>query len=466
MKRAAIYTRQSLDKTGEGLAVARQLKASEQLCGTRGWEIVARLSDNDMSGYSGKPRPGYQQLVAMMEARRLDVVVVWAVDRLTRRLADLVELIDLCENTGVKVATVSGDLDLSNDQGRLVARILGSVAQGEVERKSTRQKAAAQQAAEAGRVRRSCPQPFGWQRDRITVDPAERAAVESACRALLSGGTIAGIIRDWTARGVIPHRSGGEWTGNSVVTILRNPRNAGISTYRGAEVGRGEWQPLISEEMFRAVVQVLDDPARRRKTMGVRTLLGALALCRCGNTVTARVNQRGTRVDRVYRCTPATREGRPGPHVATRSAEVDEFVGQLVIARLSRPDAASLVAPRQQGDVGALRDESRAIRTRLARLGPNYALGVITEQDMIAGRAAGEARLAEIEARLADLGRESVLAPLVASQNVAAAWETLSTDRRRAVIDTLMTVTLQPQQRGAREFDPESVVHIEWRQDV
>jgi DNA invertase Pin-like site-specific DNA recombinase len=49
--------------------------------------------------------------------KRADVVIVWAVDRLVRRLADLEMVIDACEASGVKLATVSGDLDLSTDQG-------------------------------------------------------------------------------------------------------------------------------------------------------------------------------------------------------------------------------------------------------------------------------------------------------------------------------------------------------------
>ena len=304
-KRAAIYTRQSLDRNGDGLAVARQLADCEKLCATRGWQVVARESDNSVSAFAGKPRPGYDRIVAMMDARQVNVIVTWAVDRLSRRLADLVTLIDLCERTGVTVATVSGDLDLSTDSGRLVARILGSVAQGEVERKGARERRAAEQAARDGRARKGCPRPFGWRADRVTADPAEGPAVLDACRALLAGGTISGVCRDWTERGLRPVQSrSGKWTRASVLTILRSPRIAGISTYRGEEIGRGEWEPLVPEETFRALTRLLADPSRKR-AHGVRTMLGGLARCRCGNRVTGSLNQLG---QRIYRCNPASRE--------------------------------------------------------------------------------------------------------------------------------------------------------------
>jgi DNA invertase Pin-like site-specific DNA recombinase len=70
-------------------------------------------SDNDVSASNGKVRPAYARLLRAAETGQLDVIVSWAVDRLTRRLVELEHLIDLSESTGVTVATVSGDLDLT-----------------------------------------------------------------------------------------------------------------------------------------------------------------------------------------------------------------------------------------------------------------------------------------------------------------------------------------------------------------
>ncbi len=149
--RAAIYVRQSKDIAGIGAAVDRQRQNCERLCDERGWIVVDTLTDNDLSASSGRVRPGYERLLAMVDAGDLDVIVCWHVDRLTRRVIDLEDVITRCERAGTKVATVSGDLDLSTDAGRLVGRILASVARGEVERKSARQKRAALQSAEAGK---------------------------------------------------------------------------------------------------------------------------------------------------------------------------------------------------------------------------------------------------------------------------------------------------------------------------
>ena len=467
--RAAIYTRQSLDRDGSGLAIARQLAEDEALCAARGWEIVARESDNDMSGFSGKVRPGYERVIRLMKARQVDVVVVWAVDRLTRRLADLSGLIDLCEQTGVRIATVSGDLDLSTPAGRLLARILGSVAQGEVETKAARQRLANRQSAEAGKARKGMPRPFGWQADRIALEPAEAAAVREACGMLLAGGTVSAVIRDWNARGVYPRqRPRGHpfgpvnftgWSRTSVREILGNPRNAGIVVYRGTELSRGEWEPVVPEQTWRAVLDVLAANAEGRAP-SARTMLGMLARCRCGAPVTGTWSGDGRRP--AYRCHHRAPDRGPGPHVFVRRDLVDEWAGRLVVERLSRPDAASLIEAPAGVDAAALRDEAEAVRKRLGRLGPLFAAGMISEGDLTGGRAQGEARLAEIGAVLAEAGRESVLARLVAARDVAAEWEALDVSLKRAAVGALMTVTLVPPGRGAHTWDPDRVVRVEW----
>lgn len=111
MIRAAVYSRITLDKYGEGLGVERQQVACQELARERGWRIVAAFEDNDVSAYSRKRRPGFEALTDEIEAGRVDAVVTYAVDRLVRRLADLEAVIALAERTGVTIACVTGDLD-------------------------------------------------------------------------------------------------------------------------------------------------------------------------------------------------------------------------------------------------------------------------------------------------------------------------------------------------------------------
>src|SRR5690349_18353658 len=119
-QRAFVYLRQSLDRTGSGAAVERQREDCLKLCAERGWEVAQVFVDNDVSASSRKPRPEYGRMLEAVEVGGAEVVVAWHVDRLTRRLTELEELIDLAQRTGLRIATVTGDVDLSTDAGRLV----------------------------------------------------------------------------------------------------------------------------------------------------------------------------------------------------------------------------------------------------------------------------------------------------------------------------------------------------------
>lgn len=466
--KADIYARQSKDRVQ---GIRAQVADCTTLCRLRGWDVGETIADNDVSASNGKIRPGYARLLERIDNREMDLIVVTHVDRLLRKLAELEHLIEKCEKAEVKIATVSGDLDLSTDAGRLVGRILAVIARGEMERKSTRQKRANKQAAEMGRARRGSPRPFGWLPDRITPDPAEAAAIRDACAAVSGGGTLTGVARDWERRGLRPLQAPygplreHPWTRTSVKEILANPRNAGIAMYRGTEVGYGEWVPVVTEETWRAVTEAIRNPRWSRPTQGITTLLGGIGLCHCGNYLTGGRSAGGLP---SYRCRQETRNGRPGPHVGVKRAEVDECIGAAVIDRMSMPDAIGLLTQQPDIDTSALQDEAANLRARLGRLGELFADGKIGEADLIGGRERGGARLAEIETKLANLGRASVFSPLVSVPDPAAAWEALTLDRRRAVVDTLMTVTLYPSGCGARRFDPGKVLPpgrgIVWKQ--
>lgn len=462
-----IYTRISKDTAGDAHGVANQLADLEKRALARGWTVTHRLSDNDIGvtrkdpAAAGKYRPGYAEALRLVDSRAIDVVLCWRWDRFIREPLDLEYLIPRFDRAGVRFAEADGVIDLGTDSGRLAARILVAVAKAEQERKSERQKLANEAAALAGKRRLGTPRPFGYRDDHVTPHPQEGPAVAAACRVLLGGGTLSGVMREWTAAGLTPAQSQtGRWSRQSIRTILLNPRVAGLSAYRGQIVGTGQWQPLVSEETWRAVRAILEDPSRK-PPRGVRTLLGGLACCPCGNVVTGMPSHTG---HHIYRCAPPGRDGAfAGGHVARRAAIVEDFVQRAVIARLSRPDAADLLAPQDGGpDVAGLREEAAAIRASLEEMAGDRALGLITRAQMLVATQRGNTRLAEIEAVLAEAARENVLAPLVANGNAASIWAGLDLARKRAVIKTLMTITLHSPGKGTRrEFDP-ATVQITW----
>ena len=136
---AAIYARISKDKVGAGLGAERQQADCRELAARLGWTVAEVFIDNDISAYSGKPRPAYRRMLDAIRSGRVDAVLAWHTDRLHRSPAELEDYITACESRSVPTHCVkAGPLDLTAPSGRLVARQLGAVARYEVEHMSER----------------------------------------------------------------------------------------------------------------------------------------------------------------------------------------------------------------------------------------------------------------------------------------------------------------------------------------
>jgi DNA invertase Pin-like site-specific DNA recombinase len=488
--RAAIYCRESSDRAGDAHNVADQLAENTAHCAMRDYTVTYRLTDNDLPAHVR--RPGYEALMALVDARQIDVIVVREASRLYRHMTQLESIITRCQRAGVRIDVLAGVLDLATSAGKMAGRMLAAVHQHEIEQKAERQAVASKQAAARGQARKATPRPFGWEDDRVTRRPAEAAAAEWAAGYMIKSGNLSGVSREWVRRGLRPPQAPfgpvplNGWKRASIVTILTNPRIAGIASYLSEadrralrEAGkprplhapvitgddgqpvRGEWEPIIDVDTWEAVCGVLADPARkpsRKGRSGVRSLLGGLALCRCGNVVAA---NHVTRLDySQYRCQPATRTA-PGPHACQRMDAVDACVSAVIIERLSRPDAAGLITPARP-DLRPLRIEQANKRAKLTQLGEDFDNDVIGRDEWLTRRGKLTDRLAGIDAALADAGRDSVLSPFAGGQ-AAQVWAGLDDAQRRAVIDALCVVTVHPAGRGARTFNPETV-KIGWHQ--
>ena len=128
-----IYARISRDDDGTALGVARQIADCAAEAGRRSWPVLRIFEDNDVSATKAKRRPEYENLLAAIEAGTIDALIVWDVDRLTRTPAELERFIDLADRHHLALASIGGEVDLATPQGRLTARIKGSVARHEVE---------------------------------------------------------------------------------------------------------------------------------------------------------------------------------------------------------------------------------------------------------------------------------------------------------------------------------------------
>jgi DNA invertase Pin-like site-specific DNA recombinase len=194
---AAIYVRISRDSAGQGLGVMRQRVDCEALAMRLGWVVVEVYEDNDVSATMRKPRPAYERMMRAVGAGHVKAVVVWDVDRLTRTPRELEDVIDHADRVGLQLASVGGDIDLATEQGRMMARMKGTVARYEIEQARRRLKAKHHELAVSGK--HNGPRPFGWDfnDDRsLSINPAEAAVIRECAERLLAGEGIWKLARD------------------------------------------------------------------------------------------------------------------------------------------------------------------------------------------------------------------------------------------------------------------------------
>jgi site-specific DNA recombinase len=462
-RRAAIYCRISKDRAGAGLGVERQETDCRQLAERLGWDIVAVHADNDVSAYSGKPRPGYRALLDDLESGAADAVIAWHNDRLHRSPAELETFIGICEAHTVAVQTVTaGEIDLSTPSGRAVARTVGAWARHEVEHSIDRQKLAKQQAAAAGKYRGGT-RPYGYLSDGVTPVPTEAVVVREMTERVLLGESLQALAREMNDRELKTSR-GGKWTPTELRRLIMRPRNAAIVEHRGKEVADAQWPPIVDRDTWRAARTLLEDPSRRPPRASARErFLGSglyvCGVCNDGTTMLTATSMSSHRRRPAYIC-------RNGPHLSRLAESLDEFVTELVIERLKRPDVRLLVHPERAVDAEGLQHRSIALRARLDELGALFGAGEIDARQLTTGTAAINRQLGEITKQLAETVAGSPLAGFLDAEDVRGAWDAATIGRRKAVVRELMTVTIlkapRGRQPGGAYFNPD-YIDIAWK---
>jgi len=462
-----IYVRISQDRTGAGLGVDRQREDCEALAERNGWQVVETYVDNDISAFSGKKRPRYRAMLEALDAGAATIVIAWHTDRLHRSPTELEEYISLSDKRGIATHTCqAGIIDLSTPSGRMTARILGAVARQESEHKGERVRRARLQRAQAGKWGGGI-RPFGYGvptgETRKEVDsetgeeyevpildydrarPDEAQLVLESCEDLIAGKSLRSWVMLLNRKGVTTTQ-GNPWTSVEWRDVLLRPRNAGISVYKGSEIGRGVWDVIVPEPTFRAVVAVLEDPARRTSPGNQPRWLGSL-LYECGKPGCAcpkvmKVSGSGNKDHRpAYRCQLG--------QVTRRADVLDAFVRDVVLERLSRPDAVGLLLPVASGEkVAELQARAVLLRQRLTDLSGLFGAGEIDAAQLAEGSKVANAQLHAALGELAAAAAKDPLVDLVGAPDPWAVWAGMELEQRRNVLRSLVTVRVLPGRRG------------------
>lgn len=217
--RAVGYTRVSTDKQADhGVSLEAQLEKIRAMAVVQGAELAEIITD---AGESAKSldRPGMARLLAMVDAGKVQVVIVAKLDRLTRSVKDLGELLERFQKRGVSLVSVAESLDTGSAAGRLVLNIMAAVSQWEREAIAERTATALQHKKRHHKAFNHTPYGFTRQGDSLISAPEEQATI-GRVKAWRSAGWTLQHIADVLNEDSIPTKRGNQWAPQTVSNVI------------------------------------------------------------------------------------------------------------------------------------------------------------------------------------------------------------------------------------------------------
>lgn len=473
---AAIYCRISRDKTGLSAGVDRQEQDCRALADRLGLTVKHVFVDNDISAYSGKPRPDYAKLLELMKDGEIGTVLAFHQDRLQRSPVELEQYVDISEVGHVTTHTVlAGHIDLSTPSGRFNARIIGAAARYEVEHMIERQRAAKLQAAKDGEYLGG-QRPFGFEPRRLGLREEEASLIRDMASAFTTGASYWSIAIDLNRRG-IRTQHGKEWSALKIRNVLIRPINAGIVRHQGVDYMAKSPAVLTMDEwhqLERAIAR-----SKRKSTHPGRTrkhLLNGFVFCgECGEKLFHKSKQQR---DGSYKTKLACgkldhQTGLPlGCGGVSRMADpVIDLVTDAVIDRLSK--AAPPKSNQSSDQVTALLTREQTLHGQIDELTTDYYVNRMLSRDEFEHtKATLDAELLEVEKAIAGGQSHGLLGTATTTEELRHTWDDATLHWKREVLAEIVdriVIHRMPRTKGYRypmykgwRFDPR-LVKVEWR---
>ena len=422
--RCAIYTRKSTD---EGLdqdfnSLDAQREAGEAYITSQrgqGWTLLeTRYDDGGFTG-SNLDRPALARLLSDIEAGRIDCVVIYKLDRLSRSLLDFARLVETFDRHGVCLVSVTQPINTADSTGRLMLNILLSFAQFEREVIADRTRDKIHAARKRGKYTGGVP-ILGYRLARngdggashLEVDPGESEMVREIFQLYLKKQSLSDVTmelerRGWTTKGHATktgrQMGGRPFSKSSLHHLLKNPLYIGKHRLKG-EVYPAEHAAIIDEVTWRRVQALLRQNGNQRggpnRNRYGYLLRGLVRCAACNAAMTTSTSRKGQRVHRYYVCSRAQKRGYgtcPCPSVSAQKLEsvIVEQIRRVGQDRALQREVLRQVQVMGQAQRPALVGEQRRL---------THKLGKVRDQirSLLDALATGE-RGASVTSRIAEL---------------------------------------------------------------
>ncbi|MEU1787216.1 recombinase family protein [Streptomyces sparsogenes] len=373
--RVGIYVRISKDRKGQELGIQRQEKACRELCERMGWGVLKVYPENDTSASttSKRRRPVYTEMLRDAREGLIDGIVVYSIDRLTRRIAELTHFLEEQKEHGFAFATTEGE-DTATANGRMILTIKGAVAQQETERMSERVNNSLLQRREQGKPHAGGSRLFGFKEgsNLQELNPDEVELIRLGYQMLMDQRTPGDVARAWNERGARTPEAGTAWDIHKVKRVYRSQRIGGIVSYKGQDIGDSIYPHPLTREEWENVQTVLDSrstPAGKGAGKRKHLYSGFLKCGHCGSTTRV---QWATIQGRTFRRTfchssQVGANGEKGCGKVNRRLDwIEARLNEVVEAALAKRMPQAQPAPSEDlsGEIKILEERIRALRNR------------------------------------------------------------------------------------------------------
>ncbi|MEU6704757.1 recombinase family protein [Streptomyces wuyuanensis] len=457
MPRVGGYRRISDDDEDTGDGVRTQGEDVDALAEDHGWEVVP-YEDNDLSAYKRNVRrPDFERMIKDLKAGVIDGIVALDLDRLCRQPKDLERIIDIYEESKRKLHfdTCTASYDLTNSDGRFMARLFVNIANkasADTSRRIKRhQLDKAKRGEEAGG-----PAPFGWDpEDKSKLWTPEAVPLRKAIEDFLRGKRVATLAREWEAAGIVSRTTGKPFTQSNFGRLLLRPRNCGLRVHQGeimrAEDGSyvvGVWEPICTIEEWEAVTAVFEQRKQPDKDTATKYLLSGITRCGvCGQKMRG---QRRSDGKHNYTCV-ANKPGACGK-VSVVGEQTDKLIRQLVWRDADNSVTAASAGPTEwpeqarldavEGDIASLRKQWQE-----KELSNTTFIFMVEQLEKERDKLRHERALFNADAASVSDG----------TVDLRTSWEGLTLEQQRRVVrHTLSAVLVHPARKGVR-FDAKRV---------
>jgi DNA invertase Pin-like site-specific DNA recombinase len=451
-------------------SITEQEDDARDVASGNGWRLSEVYVDlTSASRFARKGRPDWERLLADLEGGRFKVLIMWESSRGDRDAETWLGLLRRCRDHRVLIHVVSHErtYDMANHRDWRTLADEGVDSAYESEKTSVRIKRDLASAAVKGRphgkhlygYRRVYSQDNG-ELERVTEFSGQAEVVREIFRRIADGTPLSVLTEDLNERG-IPSPAGKVWDRSTVRKIARNPAYAG-KRRAGTELYDAMWPAIVLQEIFDAVQDRLNDPARKTTHPGrQKYLLSYLAQCgECGAIVMGYRPRADRRAAAAYGCSSK------GRCVYIRMDWVDDYITELTLMRLAQPRLYAAISVTDNSDAHAARAEAQELRARLDAHARMSAAGTIEPRalEIATAELTPKIRAADKRAQAAIPGSLRLFAN--ADEDVRARWAAAPIAARREVIRALFTYIKIVPARAAQvkyhTFDP-SRVEYEWR---